>query len=224
MKIKLTLFALLFCISVFAQEKKDSLALSKNQLGFYFSKVDYFSEFSQDLKTYAFGLNYSRKLSKRFKVDAGLFFSREKKYYENLTFGDGLNNDFDTSFNVDLRSRFVEMPIKFRYNLIPNKNFEVHIFSGVLLKNYFSHRSQTTLVVKSSGENTTGGWYHYKPSNSNEIELGMTFGFAFQYNFSPKWTLALQPEFRAYFSSSKLDDVLDLDYSISTGFGVAYNF
>lgn len=228
MKIYTFIFVLIFVIKISAQEKIDSLSKGKNQIGLYLSNVDHFSGIFYDYKTFSAGVNYSRKISKRIRLDGGIFFDKEKEYITGyvITNKPGIINpsDYDTTYNFEIRRHLIEIPLKLKYNFVPREKINFFFFGGLVLRNYFQDRTQTTQVIASSGKSTTYDWHHYRPSDANKIYFGITAGFAFDYRFSPAWTVSIQPEFRCQLVDSQYYDFFEFAYTLNDSLAISYNF
>jgi hypothetical protein len=220
---KFLIFSLFFYNSLFSQLKTDSIKPLKNHIGIYLSPKVNFDYYSSREITFGSGLMFSRDISKKLALETGLFFSSTKEYHYGLTFS-SITEPGSTvhSYDYAFIYKFIEFPLRLKYQILETKKLDLDFFSGFILKNNHKIKSKSTTIYN-NGDTLVGNW----KNNQFKFYLNkfsIPFGFFLDYKFSKKISFFIQPEIRLNFQHSVLNGFNGLNFDLLGSSGLQYNF
>ncbi|MEQ1733394.1 MAG: outer membrane beta-barrel protein [Bacteroidia bacterium] len=171
---------------------------------------------------FATGLNASRKLNKRFRLDVGLLYAQRNDGLKDLVFSVDYRNGFsyDTLTSFKLKNNFIEIPLKLKWQFVQRKRCVFYATMGasanILVKSTskFTYYNGTTNEVYSTEKHPTN-------FTTQTILPSALIGVGMEYKLNKKLNLVLQPEYRAYFLSGY--GYIETLTALGLNCGVSYN-
>lgn len=219
----------LFLISVNGNCQKDTLSTKKKiiQVGAFYSS-DYFIKKALDNTKYlgeyssTFGINFTRKIKKKSRIDIGLQFSSWNYRKEELVNGIAISpgNIIDVFYTTYYKDRSFELPIKYNYFIFQKRKLNFYLLAG--LNPSFLYRSITQLENQPiNGEIILEPKQISNAKSIYSVTFSSTIGVGLEYQLKNNLSVSLQPEFRTKMIYSIWNYQF---YRFGVNFGVRYNF
>ena len=163
-------------------------------------------------KPITLGISLTKTIGKNWNMETGLQYSLLKS---NFILGEG-----EYHISRDQKVHYLGIPVRTSYKWFNSKKWSAYSSAGVLLnipmygKNSVQYVTGTTVPYKDS--------WHFTPSAQWTVGVGT----GLQYNFTPKWSLYLEPSFNWYIPNGSSVHTIwtEHPFTVTVPFGIRFTW